>query len=122
MRAQRWEEPLQWAGGWGVHLVTAPAAAPAGSWQREEGALVYDVAGMAWSGHHTTACGHICVAAVGGHGRRWGGTEPALTSPDFCLILLVGHTFSEAWPERPASLAMAVEGGSVPWPGLCLGE
>lgn len=51
-RAQRREEPLGRAGVRGVQLVAAPAAAPAGSRQGEEGALLYDFAGMAasWRG------------------------------------------------------------------------
>lgn len=48
MRAQGREEPLQRAGRRGVQLVTAPAAAPAGSRQGKEGAVVSDsAAGMA---------------------------------------------------------------------------
>ena len=48
MWAQGQEEPLQRAGHRGVQLVAAPAAAPAGSRQGEEGAALSDSAGMAW--------------------------------------------------------------------------
>lgn len=47
MWTQGREEPLQRAGPGGGQLVTAPAAAPAGPRQGEEGASVSDLAGMA---------------------------------------------------------------------------
>lgn len=47
VRTQGRKEPLQRAGPGGVQLVTAPAAAPAGPRQGEEGASVSDLAGMA---------------------------------------------------------------------------
>lgn len=46
------------------------------------------------------------VATLGGRACRWGAAERALTSPDFCVIWFAGHRFSEAWPERPAPLAL----------------
>lgn len=77
MWAQGREDPLQWVGLWGVQLVTAPAAASAGSRQREKGAFLYDFAGMAQSWHCAGACKDSCVAAVEIGGV---GTAPALTS------------------------------------------
>lgn len=114
VRAQGREEPLRRAGLWGVQLVPAPAAAPAGSRQRKEGASVYDFAGMAQSWHHTSACRDIPVATVGGHGRRWGGAEPARTSLDSYVTRLACQRLWEAWQERPVSLGLGQNHPALP--------
>ena len=87
MRAQGWEEPLQRAGCWGIQLVTAPAAAPTGSRQGKEGALVYDFAGEAGPQRPTHARGRAV-----GHGGVGQGLPSSLV-----LSALLWSVFLPNW-------------------------
>ena len=94
-RAQGREEPLRRAGPWGVQLVAAPAAAPAGPRQGTEGAPLHDFAGAAWPQCLRNARGDTPQTLLHG-GEPWdmaagrGGAGPALTSLDFFCYALCG--------------------------------
>lgn len=83
MRAQGREEPLQRAGRRGVQLVAAPAAAPAGSRQGKEGAVVSDSAGMAalcLPRMRVGTCAWLLGGALDGVGVVQGPPSPPLIS------------------------------------------